>query len=159
MGTVPAWGRFSKHAKLAIHHATAEAQNSGRAEVCPEHLLVGVLSLEGYIDVPRSILERRGVSVNALREEARAEIQPGERSVENGDIDLSPAAGQVLDASWEEARSLGGSYIGAENILLGLLAVRDTAAARVLQRFGITLDGARAAIRRLSEGSSDSCNS
>jgi ATP-dependent Clp protease ATP-binding subunit ClpA len=44
----------------------------------------------------------------------------------------------------EEARSLNHNYIGTEHILLGLLAVPDGLAARSLERFGLSLAGARA---------------
>jgi ATP-dependent Clp protease ATP-binding subunit ClpA len=43
----------------------------------------------------------------------------------------------------EEARLLKHNYIGTEHILLGLLAEPDGIGARVLDRFGISLDGVR----------------
>jgi ATP-dependent Clp protease ATP-binding subunit ClpA len=49
----------------------------------------------------------------------------------------------------EEARRLQHSYIGTEHILLGLLGERDGIAARALQRFGLTLDGAREEVAAL----------
>ncbi len=43
----------------------------------------------------------------------------------------------------EEARRLDHNYIGTEHVLLGLLNEREGVAARVLNSFGITLEGAR----------------
>ncbi|MBV9446455.1 MAG: hypothetical protein JO345_11255 [Streptosporangiaceae bacterium] len=52
-------------------------------------------------------------------------------------------ARHVVVLSQEEARRLKHNYIGTEHILLGLLGETDGLAARVLQTFGISLEGTR----------------
>jgi hypothetical protein len=52
-------------------------------------------------------------------------------------------ARRVVVLSQEEARRLRHNYIGTEHILLGLLGERDGVAARALERFNLTLEGAR----------------
>jgi ATP-dependent Clp protease ATP-binding subunit ClpA len=49
----------------------------------------------------------------------------------------------------EEARRLKHNYIGTEHILLGLLGERDGVAARALQQFNLTLEGARDEVRAM----------
>jgi ATP-dependent Clp protease ATP-binding subunit ClpA len=52
-------------------------------------------------------------------------------------------ARQVIVRAQEEARLLHHNYIGTEHVLLGLLGVPDGAAFRVLESFGLSLEGTR----------------
>jgi ATP-dependent Clp protease ATP-binding subunit ClpA len=52
-------------------------------------------------------------------------------------------ARHVVVLAQEEARRLNHNYIGTEHILLGLLGEPEGIAFRVLESFGLTLDGAR----------------
>jgi ATP-dependent Clp protease ATP-binding subunit ClpA len=58
-------------------------------------------------------------------------------------------AKQVVVLSQEEARRLEHNYIGTEHILLGLVGDSGGVAAQVLQRFGMSLDGAREEVRAI----------
>ncbi len=62
---------------------------------------------------------------------------------------FTETAGQVVVRAQEEATSLRHNYIGTEHLLLGLLRVEKGLAARVLDRFDITLEEARAQVRRI----------
>ena len=52
-------------------------------------------------------------------------------------------ARHVVVLAQEEARRLNHNYIGTEHVLLGLLGERDGIACRVLESFGMSLEGAR----------------
>ena len=67
---------------------------------------------------------------------------------------FSPRARRVIVGAQEQARELGHSYIGTEHILLGLLTEPEGVGARALDRFGITLGGARAEVTAIV-GTSD----
>lgn len=54
---------------------------------------------------------------------------------------------RILVLAQEEARRLDHSYIGTEDLLLGLLLERDTAAAAALFAVGLTPEGVRAQIQ------------
>jgi ATP-dependent Clp protease ATP-binding subunit ClpA len=56
-------------------------------------------------------------------------------------------ARHVVVLAQEEARGLQHNYIGTEHILLGLLGERGGIAAQALDRFGLTLAGAREEVR------------
>jgi len=58
-------------------------------------------------------------------------------------------ARQVVVLAQEEARALGHNYIGTEHLLLGLFAVEDGLAARVLVSLGITAEDSRAQVVRI----------
>jgi ATP-dependent Clp protease ATP-binding subunit ClpA len=56
---------------------------------------------------------------------------------------FTAVARHVVVLSQEEARRLNHNYIGTEHILLGLLGEREGPAFRLLDRFGMSLDGVR----------------
>jgi len=58
-------------------------------------------------------------------------------------------ARQVVVLAQEEARGLRHNYIGTEHILLGLVREEEGLAARVLEHFGLTLEGARGEVVRI----------
>jgi ATP-dependent Clp protease ATP-binding subunit ClpC len=69
---------------------------------------------------------------------------------------FTAVARRVVVLSQEEARELHHNYIGTEHILLGLLGERDSTAFRVLEKFGLTQENARADVRRIvGEGQQD----
>ena len=55
-------------------------------------------------------------------------------------------ARHVVVLAQEEARRLGHNYIGTEHVLLGLLGEPGGVAFQALERFGVTLEGAREAV-------------
>jgi ATP-dependent Clp protease ATP-binding subunit ClpA len=58
-------------------------------------------------------------------------------------------ARHVVVLAQEEARRLHHNYIGTEHLLLGLLAEPDGLAFRALDRFGMSLDGAREEVKAI----------
>ena len=58
-------------------------------------------------------------------------------------------ARRVVVLSQEEARRLHHNYIGTEHILLGLIREQDGIASRVLDNFGMSLDGVRTEVVEL----------
>ena len=53
--------------------------------------------------------------------------------------------------------SLGHNYVGCEHLLLGLLAVEDAIASKVLRRMGLELRTTRMAVTRALVGSCSPC--
>src|SRR5215469_9618614 len=58
-------------------------------------------------------------------------------------------ARHVVVLAQEEARLLQHNYIGTEHVLLGLLGEPSGIAFQALERFGVTRDGAREAVRAI----------
>jgi ATP-dependent Clp protease ATP-binding subunit ClpC len=61
---------------------------------------------------------------------------------------LTQTARAVLDAAQQEARNLNQEYVGAEHILLALLADSHTPVGRILRRAHLDLDAARSMVRQ-----------
>jgi ATP-dependent Clp protease ATP-binding subunit ClpA len=68
---------------------------------------------------------------------------------------FAPEAIKAMTLAEEESRRLGQDYVGAEHILLGIVATNTGAAADALQARGVTLETARNEIDRTSKHSAD----
>ena len=66
-------------------------------------------------------------------------------------IQRSEQARRVLELAREEAEGFGHRYLGPEHLVLGILRDGDSGASQVLEAFGVSLDSARLALRRLAD--------
>jgi ATP-dependent Clp protease ATP-binding subunit ClpC len=64
---------------------------------------------------------------------------------------FTPPAIRVVQYAKEEARRFRGNTVGTEHVLLGLIREQEGVAARVLERFGVSLGRAQNEIRRQME--------
>jgi hypothetical protein len=66
-------------------------------------------------------------------------------------VQRSGHARRVLELARAEAEGFGHRYLGPEHLVLGVLADGGSGASRVLEALGVTLESARAALRRLAD--------
>jgi len=66
-------------------------------------------------------------------------------------IQRSEQARRVLELAKDEAEGFSHRYLGPEHLVLGVLRHGDSGASRVLWSFGVTLESARLALRRLAD--------
>jgi len=107
----------------AVAAAQELARRAGNPELTPDHLTIALLDQE----LPRTLVQRSGSSVETLRAEAESRLaqQP---SVSGGSAQPQAAAGfrRVLDKAFEEASGLGDEFVSVEHLLLALdLVPRD----------------------------------
>src|SRR6186713_2064163 len=107
----------------AVAAAQELARRAGNPELTPDHLTIALLDQE----LPRTLVQRSGSSVETLRAEAESRLvqQP---SVSGGSA--QPQAGaafrRVLDKAFDEASGLGDEFVSVEHLLLALdLVPRD----------------------------------
>src|SRR4026207_1130137 len=105
------------------HPAGRPARRRGRPGVSPEPLCIALLDQE----LPRTLVERAGESVDSLR--AECEAKPAQKPAAQGSSpqpDAPAAFGRVLDKAEEEMRELEDEYVSTEHLLLALdVAPRD----------------------------------
>ena len=94
-----------------------------------------------------------GVSLSRLRSEIERQVTRGDGKLRQ-DMQLTPRAKRVIDLAYDQARLLRNNYIGAEHLLLGLIAENDSLAARILQELGATLERARTEVQLLQDNDS-----
>lgn len=131
---------YTPKARRAIFFARDEAMRRGSSVIDSEHLLLGVLR-ENEALPNRLGGSRIAISEFLRRIEGISSIgQPIAGTVE---IPLSPESKQVLRFAAEEAESLRHRNICIGHLLLGMLRVERSTAARILQSGGVTISGLR----------------
>jgi ATP-dependent Clp protease ATP-binding subunit ClpA len=109
--------------------AQEESRNLGHDHIGTEHLLLGLLR------VPDGLAARALGSRGVRLEGARAvvvSIGVPDRPPGAGMVPFTPGAKQALELSLREALRLENAHIDTEHLLLGLLRVPDSTAARVV---------------------------
>lgn len=123
--------RFTPEARSALFVARRAAEAEGRAEIWPEHLLTGVLTVAAV-----SIGPEKAAAVLAQLETSRAPTRGSAPAPEF--IPFSTATRQCLVAATERATQRGHRWVRSEHILAALLLDDANEAAKVLVTAGIT---------------------
>ncbi len=139
-------GNYTPRAQQVIQLARSEAERFNHSYVGTEHILLGLVALGSGVAV--TVLDRMGVSLEALRLEVERSVGQGGETKTEGNVPFTPRAKKVLQLAAAEARSLNHSYIGTEHILLGLLREGEGVAAQVLRNLNIDLDRARVEVMK-----------
>ena len=128
--------KFTENAKAAINAATEAAYNLSHNYVGTEHLLIGLLEVDG---VASKVLEKNGVDKDKIIELVNQLIAPNSTTqVLEGD-GFTPRSKRILEQSYREALRLKAQLIGTEHILIALLKESDCIAVRLLNTLGINI--------------------
>ena len=129
--------RFTEAARRVIFFALHQAAEMGTTVIETEHLLVGLLQadekLMKAVDAPSMDVVRRSLVVYSS-EKPKPPI----------DGKLSNESASALKHAAVEADRLGTYRIGNNHFLVGLMLVEGSAAWKILQEAGLTVDRVRA---------------
>jgi len=121
--------RYTEKARRTIFFARYEASQYGSSVIASEHILLGLLREDRAIT-------RQFIGPIQLGTEIRTEI---ERLIKRGkpfatsvEVPLSDESKKILNLAGEEADRLGHRHIGTEHILLAILRLPDSLAAKLL---------------------------
>jgi ATP-dependent Clp protease ATP-binding subunit ClpB len=138
--------RLTQKAQQALHDAQTVALRHGNTEVGVEHLLLALVDQSDGL-IPR-LLERVGVEVGSLHDDLErhiARLPKVSGAGASGQIHVTRALSEVLDAAGRAAERFKDEYISVEHLLLAivdtgtrtaagrLLAERDVTSERVLE--------------------------
>jgi hypothetical protein len=132
--------RFTRRARQIIVLAQEEAAALGHPRVGSEHLLLGLLRSEDDASAP--VLKKAGITADAVREKVAA-LEPGRPA--RGRTPFTRAAKRALEQSVREAQALGDNFIGAEHVLLALMADERSGAVAIVRELGGDPEAIRAA--------------
>ena len=135
--------RLTQKSQQALSAAQDLATRAGHTEIDREHLLLALLEQPDGL-VPR-LLTGMGVDVDAIRGDVEVELerkprttQPGARP---GQVTVTQALGQILEAAQRQAKRLSDEYVSVEHLLVSLAdESRRSPAGRLLDRYGVTRD-------------------
>ena len=143
-----ALSRLSEMSRQILALAKKEAAFFQHDQIRTEHILLAIAAVPEA--VASRLLRRQGVDPQAVVREVVSHLHIG-RAVDSRAITLSLSARRSIEIAALEAQRLGSEYIGTEHLLLGIMAERESLAAKVLAHLGIDAD----AIRRQASGLSD----
>jgi ATP-dependent Clp protease ATP-binding subunit ClpC len=130
------YDKFTENAKTAINLAREVAYRLSHNYIGTEHLLIGLMEVEG---VASKILEENGVTVEKVLELVNQLIAPNS-GVEMMDAgSFTPRSKRILDQSYKEAAKFKAQLVGTEHILIALIKESDCIAVRLLNTLGVNV--------------------
>ncbi|MEU8945788.1 ATP-dependent chaperone ClpB [Streptomyces sp. NPDC048489] len=144
--------RLTQKSQQAVQEAQTIAGRLNQTEVDGEHLLLALLDQpDGLI---ARLADQTGADTQALRAAVSEELArrpkvtgPGATP---GQVYVTQRLARVLDAAEQEAKRLKDEYVSVEHLLLALAEEgSQTAAGRLLKKFGVTEDAFLAALTRI----------
>lgn len=130
------YDKFTENAKNAINLAREVAYRLSHNYIGTEHLLIGLMEVEG---VASRILEENGVTVEKVLELVNQLIAPN-NGVEMMDAgSFTPRSKRILDQSYKEAAKFKAPLVGTEHILIALIKESDCIAVRLLNTLGVNV--------------------
>lgn len=136
---------FNERAQRVIFFARSEASEFGSLSIQPEHVLVGLLRVEGLFT---SGFLNSSVPVESIRKQIEGNTPFREKTT--ADLPLSDECGRIIESTVEEAERLGDTRVGPEHLLLGILREESSFAAHRLNGRGVQLDAVRDELANLS---------
>lgn len=139
--------RSTERARRILAIAQEEAKNLNHDYLGTEHILLGLIR-EGE-GVAAEVLRNMGIKFKTIRLEIENEAPPGGALAILGNVPFTPNSKKVLELAVEEARNMGHNYIGTEHLLLGLIKKEESIGAKILAKFGVTLEKAKEEIAKI----------
>src|SRR5688500_4816091 len=133
--------RFNDRAKRVLALAQDEAIRFNHNYIGTEHLLLGLVR-EGE-GVAAKALDSLGVDLSQIRRSVESIIGRGPSTMSPSEIVLAPQTKQVINNAIDEARKLGHSHVGTEQLLLGIVRQGESTATKVLASAGVELEKVR----------------
>ncbi len=139
--------QFTVKASEALQEALTIAAGRGNPEATPTHLLLTLLQQEGGI-APR-FLAKVGVPTGQLETELKNALDRLPSADGGAEPQPSRSLRQVLEQAKKIAPQFQDQYVSVEHLLMAIVSVADSAAARALAVYGVTKDSLLAAIQEL----------
>ena len=153
--------RLSQNAREAVDVANAVVRRGRSSVLGTEHLLLGLLAQQGGVvhrvfgELALDLGQAQTRTNDVIRRNELSRPRSVNRTPEaSGGIQTTPRCRHALELAGEEAERSASTHVGTEHLLLGLLGVRDGAAATVLGGVGLTEADARRVLGKMrGEGS------
>ena len=133
--------KYNEKARRALFFARYEASKLGSRVIESEHILLGVLR-EGE-EIIKEIFTRFNVKPEQIRREVEGDRLFVDRISSSAELPLSEESKKILAYAAHEAESMLHQYVGTEHLLIGILRVESSTAARILTAKGLNVYGVR----------------
>ena len=141
--------RYTQKARRVIFFARYEASQYGSAYIETQHVLLGLLREDRALAIRFLGPGPTGVATE-IRREIEKHTTRGQRISTSVEMPLSVECKKVLTFAAEEADRLRNRHVGTEHLLLGMLRVEGSLAARLLRERGLKPEAIREQLARAS---------
>lgn len=128
--------RFTENANKAIKLAQETAYRLSHNYIGTEHLLIGLLQVEG---VASKVLKENGITVEKVLELVNQLIAPKGTTDVMEPGGFTPRSKRILDQSYNEALRLKVKTVGTQHILMSLIKETDCIAVRLINTLGANI--------------------
>lgn len=129
------FAKFNRQARFVVINAESQADLLDSKEVCPEHLLLALVSRTNLTSA--RMLSNWGLDSDLVLAAVKENFVP-KRAGRHCQMRIAKAAKEVLLGAMSQAKALGSEEVGSEHILLSLLAYSNYDVSMLLKAFGIT---------------------
>jgi hypothetical protein len=136
--------RFTTSSRQVIAHAQSEATRLRHAYIGTEHLVLGLLHVDG---IAARALAGRGVTAERVRASVVRIVGMGGEPV-SGQLPMTPRAKQALYLAVGRASALGVPMARTEHLLVGIADEGDGVGMSILRELGTDPDAIRADVAR-----------
>jgi ATP-dependent Clp protease ATP-binding subunit ClpC len=145
--------RFTNKVISVLKLAEKQAIKHGHQEVETEDILLGLLD-EGH-GIAINIFNYLGIDLDRIRIEVEKNTKVDIPFFMSGNIPISSSSKKVLEIAYQNALDMNHTYVGTEHLLMGLIIEKNGLAAKILDRFGLTIEIIKQAIEELTWGQAD----
>jgi ATP-dependent Clp protease ATP-binding subunit ClpB len=142
--------KFTIKSQEAISSAQSLANGRGHHLIEPLHVLAALLDQPEGSSVP--ILQKLGVSVDALRQQVSDAIDALPRVSGGGQVQLGQGASRILDQAFREADTLKDEYVSTEHLLLAMADDSKDKVGELLRQAGATREAILQALEAVRGG-------
>jgi len=129
------FGKYTDQAIVAIEIAMREAKGLNHPYVGTEHLLIGIVAVDG--SVVADIVGKFGVNISDIRNAVERFVGSYGSVTTRGDLPYTPRTKKVLQLAITLAKATGFEAAGTIHIFLALLREGEGVAGHVLKHLGI----------------------
>ncbi|WP_040209948.1 ATP-dependent Clp protease ATP-binding subunit [Clostridium polynesiense] len=147
--------RFTERAQKVVMYAQEEAQYFKHGYIGTEHILLGILRVDG---ISKELLNSMNINEDSVRKLVEEYVGFGDIEMFKNEIALTPRTKRLLDLSLLEARNLGHNYISTEHMLLALIREQEGVAYTILANLSVNIEKLRSELIKSMSGQSSSGN-
>ena len=139
--------RFTEKAQAAIVRAQRLTEERKLSQLEPEAILFALLAdTDG---VPHQVLLKAGIDPATIVSDLETELERLPKLQFSAEPTLSSGSRKVFEQAENDAKQFGDDFISTEHLLLGVMSVTGSPAAKLLTRRGLTIDAAKTALREI----------
>ena len=137
--------RFTEKAVNAVIESQRFAKELKSAEVCPEHLLLALVSEAKGVSL--KLFRMYNVTLEALQKEVEIYVIPTLRSIEN--VPFSHSFKEILKKTLDLASKSGNPNILFEHLFLSVITDKNSNIQTILEKFDFGINNAREILTKL----------